>query len=430
MAITGRFVLLALAGLIPVMLFPTGWTILLWLALLAVVLIIDLALAASARTVRLHRSLPENVRLTERTEAHLTLANGSARMLRAQVREAWQPSAGAVNPRQQILVPAGERGRITVALLPTRRGDLHIGTTTIRSFGPLRMAARQLTVAAPGRLRVLPEFRSKRQLPAKLRKLRELDGRAAVQIRGAGTEFDSLRDYVRGDDVRSIDWRATARRRDVVVRTWRPERDRRLVILLDTSRTSAARIKDEPSLDTGIEAALLLAVLAERGGDRVDFLAFDRRVRARVSSASRGNLLGALVHAMAPLRSELIEMDWQQIPGQVRSVSAHRSLLVLLTSLDSGAPEEGLIPMLGQLALRHLVVVASVRDPLLGRLRIKRATASDIYRAAAAERALLDRETLAGLLRRQGVEVVDAEPHELPSKLADLYIRLKAAGRL
>ena len=101
-----------------------------------------------------------------------------------------------------------------------------------------------------------------------------------MQIRGAGTEFDSLRDYVRGDDVRSIDWRATARRQNVVVRTWRPERDRRVVIVLDTSRTSAARIGDEPRLDTGIEASLLLSVLAERGGDRVDFLAFDRRVRA------------------------------------------------------------------------------------------------------------------------------------------------------
>ena len=97
-----------------------------------------------------------------------------------------------------------------------------------------------------------------------------------------------MRDYVRGDDVRSIDWRATARRTSVVVRTWRPERDRRVVIVLDTSRTAAARIEDEPRLDTGIEAALLLSVLAERGGDRVDFLAYDRRLRARVESASKG----------------------------------------------------------------------------------------------------------------------------------------------
>jgi uncharacterized protein (DUF58 family) len=285
-------------------------------------------------------------------------------------------------------------------------------------------------VPCPGSLSVLPPFHSRRHLPSKLRKLRELDGKAAVQIRGAGTEFDSLRDYVRGDDVRSIDWRATARRSAVVVRTWRPERDRRVVIVLDTSRTSAARIDDEPRLDTGMEAALLLAVLAERGGDRVDFLAFDRRPRARAGSAASGNLLGQLVQAMAPLEAELIEMDWQGIPGQVRAVSAHRSLVVLLTSLEGGAPEEGLIPVATRLAQQHVVVVAAVRDPLLGQMLRERDTAAGVFRAAAAERALLEREAVSAQLRQHGVEVVDAEPHQLPPRLADMYIRLKAAGRL
>jgi uncharacterized protein (DUF58 family) len=279
-------------------------------------------------------------------------------------------------------------------------------------------------------LRVLPPFHSKRHLPSKLRKLRELDGRAAVQIRGAGTEFDSLRDYVRGDDVRSIDWRATARRTSVVVRTWRPERDRRVVVVLDTSRTAAARIEDEPRLDTGIEAALLLAVLAERGGDRVDFLAYDRRLRARVESASKGNLLGQLVQAMAPLEAELIELDWQQIPGQVRAVSAHRSLVVLLTALDGGAPEEGLLPTVAQLSRQHVVIVASVRDPLLAAMKAERTTASQVFRAAAAERALLERAAVTAQLRQLGAEVVDAEPLDVPPLLADTYIRLKAAGRL
>jgi uncharacterized protein (DUF58 family) len=301
---------------------------------------------------------------------------------------------------------------------------------TLRAVGPLGLAGRQRTLPCPGVLRVLPPFHSRRHLPSKLRKLRELDGKAAVQIRGAGTEFDSLRDYVRGDDVRSIDWRATARRSAVVVRTWRPERDRRVVIMLDTSRTSAARIDDEPRLDTGIEAALLLAVLAERGGDRVDFFAFDRRTRGRAGSAAKGNLLGQLVQAMAPLEPELIELDWSQVPGQVRKLSAHRSLVVLLTPLDGGAPEEGLLPMASQLVQQHVVVVASVRDPMLGTMQKERTTAAQVFRAAAAERALLEREAVAIQLRQMGVEVVDAEPHQLPPALADAYIRLKAAGRL
>ncbi|MFK0038932.1 DUF58 domain-containing protein [Paenarthrobacter sp. NPDC090517] len=430
MAITGRFVLLALLSLAPLVVFP-AWSTVLFVALgLLLLLVMDLVSAASPAKLALERTQPGNVTLEGKVDTDVTITNGTRRKLRAEVKDTWQPSAGALNSSQSLVVPSGERRRLTVTLVPRRRGDLKSPHVTIRSFGPMGLAARQRTRALPGQLRVLPPFHSKRHLPSKLRKLRELDGRAAVQIRGAGTEFDSLRDYVRGDDVRSIDWRATARRTSVVVRTWRPERDRRVVIVLDTSRTAAARIEDEPRLDTGIEAALLLGVLAERGGDRVDFLAYDRRLRARVESASKGNLLGQLVQAMAPLEAELIELDWQQIPAQVRAVSAHRSMVVLLTALDGGAPEEGLLPTVAQLSRQHVVVVASVRDPLLSAMKEERTTASQVFRAAAAERALLERSAVTAQLRQLGAEVVDAEPHDVPPLLADAYIRLKAAGRL
>src|SRR5207248_11426109 len=128
--------------------------------------------------------------------------------------------------------------------------------------------------SAPGTVRARPPFHSRRHLPARLARLRELDGRQAVRVRGQGTEFDSLREYVVGDDVRSIDWRASARAADVMVRTWRPERDRHLVLVLDTGRTSAGRVGDTPRLDAAMDAALLLAVLASRAGDRVDLIAY------------------------------------------------------------------------------------------------------------------------------------------------------------
>ena len=113
-----------------------------------------------------------------------------------------------------------------------------------------------------------------------------MDGRSAVNVRGAGTEFDSLREYVVGDDVRSIDWRSSARRGEVLVRTWRPERDRRVLVLIDTGRLAAARLGDEPRLDAQIEACLLLSALASRAGDRIDVVARDERVRAQVRRAS------------------------------------------------------------------------------------------------------------------------------------------------
>ena len=178
----------------------------------------------------------------------------------------------------------GRTQPIEVELTPTRRGDRLADRLTLRVFGPLGLGARQRSFAVPGVVRALPPFTSRRHLPSLLAELRQLDGRSAVRTRGQGTEFDSLRDYVAGDDVRSIDWRATARRSEVVVRTWQPERDRHVVLVLDTSRTSAGRVLDMPRLDSAMDAALLLAALASRAGDRVEVLMGDRDVHARILS--------------------------------------------------------------------------------------------------------------------------------------------------
>jgi uncharacterized protein (DUF58 family) len=300
----------------------------------------------------------------------------------------------------------------------------------VRSVGPLGLAARQASITVPGRLRVLPEFASRRHLPSRLARLRELDGRTAVQVRGAGTEFDSLREYVIGDDVRSIDWRATARRNEVVVRTWRPERDRRVMIVLDTSRTAAARIGDLPRIDASIEAALLLAALAARAGDRVDLIAFDRRVRAQVAGAGGPRLLPALADALAPIEPALVETDWPGVVAAIGQRLSQRALVVLLTSLEPAAVESGLLPVVGPLAHDHTVVLASVADPEVAELLSGRASADQVYDAAAAERTELERAAVGVRLRQRRVEVVDALPDDLAPRLADTYLALKAAGRL
>jgi uncharacterized protein (DUF58 family) len=286
----------------------------------------------------------------------------------------------------------------------------------------------------PWAVRVLPPFHSRRHLPEKLARLRELDGLHRSLQRGQGSEFDSLREYVIGDDVRSIDWRATARRADVVVRTWRPERDRRLLIVLDTGRTSAGRVGGQvggvPRLDCAMDAALLLGALASRAGDRVDLIAFDRRVRARVHGAARSAVLPAMVEAMAPLEAELIESDGAAMAGAILGQARRRSLVVLLTELNAAAIEEGLLPSIPALTARHLVVLAAVADPRTDELAAARGDADRVYGAAAAEQARSQRRRIAADLRRRGVEVVDAPPERLPPALADRYLALKAAGRL
>lgn len=437
MAVSGWFVLLLAIGVVPTVLLDQPRLALFWPLLVLAVAAIDLGLAGSPRKLQFSRDLPARLRLGETVESRLLISNHGRRRVRGVVRDGWPPSAGAASSRSRLDVPAGERRWVITALRPFRRGERRAAHVTVRSFGPLRLAARQATVRVPGAIRVLPPFASRKHLPSRLARLRELDGRTSVQIRGQGTEFDSLRDYVRGDDVRSIDWRATARRSDphgggqqLMVRTWRPERDRRVVLVVDSGRTSAARIGNEPRIDTAFEASLLLAALATKAGDRVDLVVYDRRVRGRVQGASGAELLAAMVDTMAPLDPELLETDWSGVPALVRSVTGHRALVVLLTSIDAPGASRGLLSVLPQLTRSHTVVVATPTDPAVLDATLARSNRGEVYRAGAAERALLDASRVASAIRRLGGDVVTASPGELPPALADRYLALKAAGRL
>jgi uncharacterized protein (DUF58 family) len=430
MALTGRLALLALVGAAIVAVLPSWTTLVAVDALLLLAVGVDLALAGSPRALGVARSGDTAVRLGEPAQVTLTLTNPGPRRAHGRLRDAWSPSAGAAEQRHRLDVPAGERRRVTTVLRPTRRGDRRADRVTVRTVGPLGLAARQGSHAVPWTVRVLPPFTSRKHLPSKLARLRDLDGRTPVLVRGAGTEFDSLREYVPGDDVRSIDWRATARAADVMVRTWRPERDRHVLLVLDTGRTAAGRVGDAPRLDAALDAALLLAALASRAGDRVDLLAHDRVQRAAVQGASATELLPALVNAMAPLEAALVEPDWSAIAAQVLRRAPRRSLVVLLTALDPAPLELGLLPVLPLLTTRHQVVLASVGDPRVAELAAGRGEAAAVFGAAAAETVRLARARVGAELRRGGVEVVEGTPADLPPRLADTYLALKAAGRL
>jgi uncharacterized protein (DUF58 family) len=442
MALTVRTALLALAGaLVVAFVAPSRLGVVAVTSVVLGLAVLDLALAGSPRSLSFTREdttgSPSGssagttmVRLGGEARVSLVVTNHGRRRVRGPLRDAWPPSAGAATQRHRIDIPAGQRRRVTTVLRPTRRGDRHAHQVTVRAVGPLGLAARQSSHHVPWTVRALPPFEARKHLPSRLARLRELDGRSSVLIRGQGTEFDSLREYVVGDDVRSIDWRATARHQGVVVRTWRPERDRHVLIVLDTGRTSAGRVGDAPRLDHAMDAALLLAALASRAGDRVDLLAYDRVVRAEVSRTGPHDVLPRLTAALATVDSALVETNHRGLATAVALRATQRSLVVLLTGLDAAVIEDGLLPVLGPLTRRHVVCLAAVADPRVEEMRHGRGDAQAVYAAAAAERAWAERRRITGLLERLGVTVVDEPPDRIAPALADTYLALKKAGRL
>jgi uncharacterized protein (DUF58 family) len=426
-ALSGRAFGVAVLAVLAILAIRSAVTVAVVDGLLAAAIAVDMLLAAPVRMLRVQRTGDTRVRLGQPATVTTTIVNTSRRPLNAQVRDAWPPSAGAWPDRGAFRVPPGGSGQLIMTLTPARHGDCTAETVTIRSFGPLGLAARQLGRRLPWTVRTLPPFPSRRHLPGKLALLRELDGQHRAGVPGQGSEFDSLREYVIGDDVRSIDWRSTARRRDVLVRTWRPERDRRIVVVLDTGRTAAGRVAGYPRLDAAMDAVQLLTALVSQAGDRIDLVAVDQRVRSRVLAPTRTTALSTVTDAMATLQPELAETDWRLIVATVLALVRRRCLIVLLTDLN---PSVALIPELSALTARHELLIGAVADPRVAELAADRGDAASVYAAAAASHALSERSLLTAQLTRLGATVVDAPPGQLAPALADAYLTLKGRGRL
>ncbi|MDO4665769.1 MAG: DUF58 domain-containing protein [Actinomycetaceae bacterium] len=406
----------------------TGWLpfAYIWIALVLLVTFVDYCLAPNPTKVDISRKEVKAVRAQAVTESVLTLTYRGRRKLRGQVRDAWQPSAGAVNNRHRIVLPAQVPVKVTTKLHTSRRGNMRSDLITIRSWGPLRLAGRQVSFDLPTVFSVLPEFPSRRLLPGKLQKLQLITGRAIANIRGQGTEFDSLREWVDGDDVRSVDWRASARSNDLVVRTWRPERDRQIAIIMDTSRTCAARVGDTTRLEMQMDAALLLGAVAAKAGDHVSLLAGSTTLESSVLRPGPTTTLARFSKAMVDLEPHLVEADWARLTAETTRIGRKLSLLVLLTHLDPTTVAESMLSALKYMTTKHHVVIASVKDTSLDSISLEHE--SDAYVAAAhahmKQRIAKTRKALSGM----GVSIVESA--NLASDLTDHYLNLKARGKL
>lgn len=394
--------------------------------------LVDAALAVPVSRLGLERRLAPVAVMGVRVELRWRVTNPTPRRARLALADALAPSLGASRRRIGLHVRPRAATEAAVTLTPRRRGRFELAEISIRSEGPLSLLARQRAVPAPGVLRVHPPFRARDEAELKIRRARILEvGLRSVRGQGGGTEFESLREYGADDQFRHIDWAASARSGRAIVRTYRPERNQTVIVLLDNGRLGAAQVAGVPRIEHSLDAAIMLTAVASRLGDRIGLVAFDAAVRAIVPPARRRDQVTRFTEAVYDLEPALVESDYQSAFTETLVRFRRRSMLVLLSDLSEQAVTEMLLPALPLLVRRHVVVVGAVDDPEVRRwAAAPPADEVDAYRQAAALDALARRQRTAARLRGMGAVVVDAEPGKLAPALADAYLEVKATGRL
>lgn len=402
------------------------------IAVVALAGVLDAFVGVNPRKIGVARTLPYTVSLFSTGTGSWQLANPSARVAKLAWADSLVGSLGVVPRRRHVVIAPRATAAVDFTLAPRRRGRFTPDAIALRSTGPLGLGARQARISVPGQLRVYPSFRSKAEAELRLRKARllEIGLRSATGL-GTGTEFDSLREYQVDDDVRRIDWSATARAQRAIVRTYRAELNQTVIAALDCGRSSAGKAGGVPRLDHYMDAVMALTTIANGLGDKLGLVAFDHHVRATVPASRHAGQFGRVCEAMYDQFPELAESDYRNAFSHILARFPRRTMLVLFTEINEHLVEDYLLDALALVVRDHLVVVASVRDPDLNRWSTDTPTEADLaYRKAAAFAALDSRARAVARLRAVGATVIDAVPGELAPALADAYLRAKSRGRL
>jgi uncharacterized protein (DUF58 family) len=326
------------------------------------------------------------------------------------------------------LVP-DDTGPVAYALALRQRGDLTLGAVHLRARGPWGLAWRSGKVDVEDSIRVFPgaEALERRRLPG-LRPEVARVGPRRTRRWGEGSEFESLREYRSGDDPRTIDWKASARRPEIVVRNYQVERNQTVVLAIDAGRLMREQIGDRERLDHALSSALVLATRVLAHGDRLGLIVFDEQVRS-VVPAGRVRL-ATLADAFANVQARAVEPNYPIAFATLRRTFRKRSLVVLFSDVIDGSASRAMLRAVEGTAARHLPLIVALRNPDVEAVAAASDAASSPYRRAAAEELLDVRERALQGMRRAGVQVVDAAPGTVSAALLSKYAEIKGRGLL
>jgi len=326
-----------------------------------------------------------------------------------------------------VVIPPGGMVTVRYRVRPLRRGAAQLGAHHVRHPTPLGLLLRRYAIADQHEVRVYPDLLAVRTFELLARADREQALWRTVRQLGGDSEFERMREYGRDDEFRDIDWRATARRGKLIVRSYQAERNQNVVLALDCGRLMTAERDGLSLFDHALNATVMLAHVAARQDDHLGLLAFGAEVRRWVPPQPRA--AHRVVHASYDLHAELEESDFGAA-ARAASAFRKRSLLVLFTQVADERGAQALRKMARALQPRHLPLFVMLRDTDLDRLYDAAGdpttTRGQLYAAAAAAELIGWRNALLRRLRAEGVLVLDVSPERLTPALIERYLEVKA----
>lgn len=429
---------LLIAGSLIILSLSWGRPWLRWVALaydvaLILLAIIDARLSQLPQTISITREFSGRFAVGAETDVSINIQNGGSHALSLIVKDEYPPQMKISGLREaQLSVDAQTSAALVYGLTPPKRGRFQFGQIAVRFLSRWNLVWCETRAGEATAVKVYPNMRRAREAELKALGARSLvASHRKTSWRGEGREFESLRDYVRGDELRHISWSATARRGKLTTRQYQIERDQTILIALDGGRLMTARIDQETKLDSAVHAALALMSAAARAGDNAGLLVFGRKIKSFLPPSRGRDHMDAALEALYSVEPEMIEPSYSHAFEFIAANSKRRSLVVLLTDLVDEEGSKELLTSLRLLRPRHLPLVVTIADrDLKAVVSTVPADARDLFTQSVAEEIMHLREAALRLVESQGGLALDVTAAALAPAILEKYLQVKERGLL
>lgn len=410
-----------------------AWVALLYNIALFTLAFIDYRISRLPSGLRIYREFGTRFAMGAPTEVRIQVQNASSHPVSLRIKDEFPPQMVISGEREaQIHVDAQSSAALVYSLTPPRRGRFEFGYTAVRFRSRFRLVWCDTTASEATVVKVYPNMRRAREAELKALGTRSVvSSHRKTSWRGEGREFESMRDYVRGDELRHISWTATARRGKLTTRQYQIERDQTIVIALDAGRLMTARIEQETKLDSAVHATLSLFSAAARAGDNAGLVVFGRRIKSYLAPSRGRDHIEAALEALYAVEPEMIEPSYPHAFEFIAANAKRRALVILLTDLVDEEGSKELLTSLHLLRPRHLPLVVTIADrDLKAVVRETPTTVRGVFTQSVAEEIIHHREAALRLVESVGGLALDVTAAALAPALLETYLRVKERGLL
>lgn len=406
--------------------------LLLWDVVVLAAWAVDLRRLPQAGDLAIAREWRGPLVLGESSTVRLRLENYGRVAVQVLVCDFVAPALRSAPAELAATVPAGGVASVEYAIEPAARGDAPMDVVALSYRTEAGLAERWAQASLPQDVRVYPDIaEAQRQALSLIRARQIVLEKRRARVHGLGRDFESLREFQQGDELRDVCWTATARRGRLVARTYQPERSQTVWVVIDAGRLMRARDGRHTALDRAVNAAFALAQVASGSGDRIALLAYGRGVQQRIPSGRGPSHLRAVIEALATTRGESAEAAHSRAAAAVMSAQKRRALIVWLTDIAETAGVPEVIESAARMVPRHVLVFAVTRPRALAAVAAKIPhTERDLYRGLAAQELMERRATLLGNLGQRGAMVVEVPSPQLTGAVVERYLAVKERNLL